>query len=86
MFSDITKFSSTGDWLYLVTAVCLVDFVVIMLAKYPGRDPYFKVGQLNEWYNRFGVFAVASDIPSSANLTPPPRGGVTCAYLPTVVL
>jgi hypothetical protein len=62
MFSDITKFSTTGDWLYLVTAVCLVDFVVIMLAKYPGRDPYFKVGQLNEWYDRFGVFAVASDV------------------------
>jgi hypothetical protein len=62
MFSDITKFSTTGDWLYLVTAVCLVDFVVIMLAKYPGRDPFFKVGQLNEWYDRFGVFAVASDV------------------------
>jgi hypothetical protein len=39
-----------------------VDFVVILLAKYPWHDPLFKVGQLNEWYRQFGIFAVAADI------------------------
>jgi hypothetical protein len=62
MISNITNYKNTGDWLYLVAAVTLVDFIVIVLAKYPGDNPLIRVKSLNEWYERFGVFAVGSDI------------------------
>ena len=57
-----TNYKNINDWFYLVPAVTLVDFIVILLAKYPGQSPLIGVKSLNEWYERFGVFAVGSDI------------------------
>lgn len=62
MFRDITNYHATGDWFYLVSAVFLVDLIVIFLAKYPGENPFFKIDVLDKWYETFGVFAVASDV------------------------
>lgn len=62
MITNITNYHNTGDWFYLIPATLLVDLVVIFLAKYPGADPFFKVAALNEWYDKFGITAVGSDV------------------------
>jgi hypothetical protein len=64
MFADITNYRFNGDWLFLITATILVDYAVILMARYPGRDPVFKVGALNEWYDRFGLVAAICDVGS----------------------
>ena len=56
--------NSINDWFYLVPAATLVDFIVLILIKYSGEDPYFKVKALNDWYDKFGIFAVTSDVTS----------------------
>lgn len=65
MLTNITNYSQNGDWFYLGIGAIVVDFIVIVLAKYPGPDPYFKVKALNEWYQRFGFLAALSDIGSA---------------------
>ena len=59
---ELTNFNNLNDWFYIVPAVFLVDFIVVCLAKYPGKNPYFKVNTLNKWYDSFGIFAVGSDV------------------------
>jgi uncharacterized protein YacL len=59
---DITNYKNNGDWFYLVPAVLVVDVIVIFLTKYAGKNPTFKVNSLNEWYTKFGLSAVASDV------------------------
>ena len=54
--------SNTNDWFYIIPAVLLVDLVVICLAKYPGKNPFFKIDTLDKWYNSFGIFAIGSDV------------------------
>jgi hypothetical protein len=65
MSSNITNYNQTGDWFYIVTAAIVVDFVVIVMTKYAGPRPFFKVGALNDWYTRFGALAAISDITSA---------------------
>jgi hypothetical protein len=65
MITNITNYQNTGDWFYLIPAAVLVDLVVIFLAKYPGADPFFKVEALNDWYDKFGIAAVSSDVLSA---------------------
>jgi hypothetical protein len=62
MLENITNYKNTNDWFYLITAVLVVDFVVILLSKYPGNSPYINVNALDKWYNKFGIFAIASDV------------------------
>lgn len=62
MLENITNYKNINDWFYLITAVLVVDFVVILLSKYPGNSPYFKVETLDKWYSKFGIFAVGSDV------------------------
>ena len=62
MIRNITNYNNTNDWWYLVPAVFLIDLIVIFLAKYPGKNPYFKIDTLDKWYNEFGIFAVGSDV------------------------
>lgn len=61
----LTNYKNIDDWFFLVPAAIIIDFVVIVLGKYPGKDPYFKVNSLNTWYDRFGIFANISDITSA---------------------
>ena len=53
---------NVSDWLYLIPAVIAVECIVLFLTKYPGANPYFKVHALQEWYSRFGIVAVMSDV------------------------
>ena len=62
----ITNYKATGDWFYILPAIALVDFIVILLAKYPSATPLFAVDSLNAWYDAFGIAAVAADIFSIA--------------------
>lgn len=62
MFANITDFNNVNDWFYIITAVLVVDFIVILLAKYPGKNPNFKVNSLDAWYTRFHIMAVGSDV------------------------
>jgi hypothetical protein len=59
---NITNYKNIGDWFYLVPAVLVVDVIVIFLSKYPSNNPTFNVSSLNEWYTKFGLSAVASDV------------------------
>jgi len=65
MFADITNYKNGGDWLYLVTGAIVIDFLVILMTKYPGSKPMFGVTALNDWYTQFGALAAASDILSA---------------------
>lgn len=58
----LTNFRQNSDWFYLITAVLVIDLIVLFLTKYAGEHPTFKVNSLNEWYTRFGSTAVASDV------------------------
>ena len=55
---------ATSDWFYLIPAAIFVDIIAVFLSRYPGEDPYFKVESLNLWYDKFGIFALTSDITS----------------------
>jgi len=54
----------TRDWYYLVPAALLVDIIVIFRSRYLGNNRYFNVESLNLWYDKFGMFALISDISS----------------------
>jgi len=60
----LTDSNSISDWFYIVPAATFIDFIVVVLVKYAGKDPFFKVKSLNDWYSKFGIFAVLSDITS----------------------
>jgi len=61
---NITNYKNIGDWFYIIPAAILVDFIVIVMAKFPGEKPDFGVNALNDWYNKFSTFAVVSDVTS----------------------
>lgn len=61
---SITDYKNVHDWFYLITATILVDVVALFLTKYPGKDPYFNVNSLDDWYTKFGITAVLSDVTS----------------------
>lgn len=59
---DISDASNINDLVFITTAAIIVDVVVIFLVKYAGERPSFGVKALNEWYDRFGIFAVGADV------------------------
>jgi hypothetical protein len=59
---DISHVSNIGDLLFITTAAIVVDVVVIFLVKYAGSKPTFGVEALNDWYTKFGIFAVGADV------------------------
>ena len=64
MLTNITNYNQNSDWFFLITATIVVDYLVILMTRYPGPDPVFKVGALNEWYDRFGLVAAICDVGS----------------------
>jgi hypothetical protein len=58
MFSDISNINNNIDLYYITTAVIIVDLVVIYIAR--NTDLLGK--QINIWYNKFGLSAVALDV------------------------
>jgi hypothetical protein len=65
MFADITNYRNTSDWYFIGVAAIVVDLVVILMTRYAGTNPSFKVQALSEWYDRFGFAAALSDILSA---------------------
>jgi hypothetical protein len=65
LLQNITDYKQIRDWLYLIPAAFVVDFVVIFLTKYPGSNPSFNVDSLNTWYTKFDSRAVGSDVLSA---------------------
>ena len=59
---SITNSNDVGDILYIFVAALIVDFLTVIITKYPGPDPYFTVKALDDWYTRFGLAAVAADV------------------------
>jgi hypothetical protein len=58
----ITNSNAVGDILYIFVAALVVDFLTVLITKYPGPKPYFTVKALDDWYTRFGLTAVAADV------------------------
>lgn len=59
---SITNSNNVGDILYIFVAALIVDFLTVLITKYPGQAPYFTVKALDDWYTRFGLAAVAADV------------------------
>lgn len=59
---DISEFKTITDYSAIVPAAMFVELITLFLVKYAGPTPSFKVGALNDWYDRFGVFAVGADV------------------------
>jgi len=59
---DISDVSNINDLLFITTAAIIVDIVVIFLVRYPGSKPLFGMRSINDWYDRFGITAVAADV------------------------
>ena len=57
MLSNISDFTNNSDFLYLFTAVTIVDLTVIYLAR-----SNLLGSNINTWYNKFGISAVILDI------------------------
>lgn len=57
MNTDLT--STSGSWPLLITAILIVDVVVLFFTRY---FPGFLGTPLNKWYTQFGLLAVISDV------------------------
>jgi hypothetical protein len=62
MITNIADFNNNRDWFFILVSALVVEFIVITLTRYAGKKPYFNVTALNQWYNKFGVLAVGSDV------------------------
>jgi hypothetical protein len=58
MFGDISNINDNTDLLYIITAVVIVDMIVILIA----RDTKFFGKTINTWYDKFGITAVILDV------------------------
>jgi uncharacterized protein YacL len=58
MFADISNINDTSDLLYIITAVVIVDLIVILIAK----DTTLFRKQINVWYEKLGITAVLLDV------------------------
>jgi uncharacterized protein YacL len=58
MLSDISNINNNIDLLYIITAVVIVDMIIILIA----RDTTFLGKTINEWYDKFGITAVILDV------------------------
>ena len=62
---DISNPTDSQDLAFIGTAAVFVEFIVLFLTKYAGPNPTVGTMALNDWYERFGIFAVAADILSA---------------------
>ena len=58
MLENISDFKNYNDMVPIFLAVTIVDFIVILIAKYTG---FFRK-QINVWYDKLGMTAVLLDI------------------------
>jgi len=58
LLGDISNVNNNLDFIQILTAVCIVDFIVIFLAK---KTNIFGK-QINVWYDKLGMTAVLLDV------------------------
>ena len=58
MFGDISNINNNEDLIYIITAVVIIDLIVILIA----RDTTLFGKQINVWYDKFGMTAFLLDI------------------------
>jgi hypothetical protein len=58
MLKNISDFKNYNDMIPIFLAVTIIDFIVILIAKYTG---FFR-NQINVWYDKLGMTAVLLDI------------------------
>ena len=59
---DISKVDDIKDFLYIIPAAAIVEFITLLLTRNAGQKPFFGVNSLNDWYDQFGIFAVSADV------------------------
>jgi hypothetical protein len=59
---SISDYRVNSDWFYIAIAAILVDTFFIFLIKFSPKKPTFGINSLNDWYTRFGIFAVGADV------------------------
>ena len=58
-WEDISDMYELSDWMYIISAVLIVDIIVLFLIRYH-PDIFGKT--INVWYNRFKLNAVIADV------------------------
>jgi len=58
LLGDISNINNNLDYIQIFTAVCIVDYLVILLAK---KTTFFGK-QINVWYDKLGMTAVLLDV------------------------
>jgi hypothetical protein len=58
MFGDISNINDSTDLVYILTAVVIIDLIVILIA----RDTNVFGKTINTWYDKFGITAVILDV------------------------
>jgi hypothetical protein len=58
-WQDISEYEEVKDWLYIFIGIIVTEFILLILVRY---FPEFFGKQLNVWYNRFKLSAVAADV------------------------
>jgi|GEM_PF-1656458 len=61
---DISNTTESQDLVFIGTAAIFVELITLFLVKYAGSQPTVGTMALNDWYERFGVFAVGADVMS----------------------
>jgi uncharacterized protein YacL len=59
---DISNPTDSEDLVFIGTAAVIVELITLFLVKYAGSNPTVGTMALNDWYERFGIFAVAADV------------------------
>ena len=58
-WQDISEYEEIKDWVYIFIGIIVTEFILLVLVRY---FPEFFGKQLNVWYNRFKLSAVAADV------------------------
>ena len=59
---DISNTTDSQDLVFIGTAAVFVELITLFLVKYAGSKPTVGTMALNDWYERFGIFAVGADV------------------------
>ena len=55
---NIIQFNNISDYLPIITAALIVDMIVLSRVV----SGYINIKSLNQWYNKFGLFAIIADV------------------------
>ena len=58
MMKNIIQFNNISDYLQIITAALIVDMIVLSRVVFG----YINIKSLNQWYNKFGLFAIIADV------------------------